>query len=353
MKQHYIYGSLTRISDLESVPFEIDPIGRSNWETGDYILGKILDPGGNDLKIELPNGRMRGVIEGDLIVGALGERFATLEVTGTWKDVDDTLKMHVLTAAGLMGKLVSKSVFLPQLMEIKYMGHISREGKKVTMGQFVPSINELSFQTPTVLIMGTSMSAGKTTAARIIAHMFKAAGYKVIGAKLTGAGRYKDIVALKDVGADSIYDFVDVGLPSTIVRPEVYRQKLTTLLSLIQQQEGDVAIIEIGASPMEPYNGDIAFEAIKDQISCTVLCASDPYAVFGLMKAFELTPDIVSGITTNTEAGRQLVRSLCDVEALNLIDPTTQGMLRHVLQETTGLDLSAKDIGEAQQFFVN
>lgn len=342
MKQHYIYGSLTRISDLETNEFAAEQLSRSLWQTGDYILGKIIDPGGNDLKIELPNGRMRGVIKGDFIVGALGERFATLEVTGTWKHVDESLKMHVLTAAGLLGKLTSKSVFLPQLMEIQYMGHACRNGKKVTMGQFVLESRNLSFRTPTILFMGTSMSAGKTTAARIVTHLFKTAGHKVVGAKLTGAGRYKDIVALKDVGADAILDFVDVGLPSTIVPEEVYQEQLPKLLSKIQEQEADVAIVEIGASPLEPYNGALAYKAIKDHIKCTVLCASDPYAVLGLMKAFDLTPDIVSGITSNTEAGRQLVRTLCDVEALNLIDPTTQGVLRHVLQDTTGLELTGQ-----------
>ena len=353
MKKHYIYGSLTRISDLESKPYEIDQMGRSNWETGDYVLGKIIKAGGNDLKIELANGRMRGIIEGDFLLGALGERYATLEVTGSWKGVDDTLKMHVLTAAGLLGKLSSKSVFVPELMEIQYMGHAVRNGKKVRMADFIPTMDEKPFCTPTVLFMGTSMSAGKTTSARIVTHVFKTAGYKVVAAKLSGAGRYKDIVALKDAGADAIFDFVDVGLPSTLVNKKVYQERMTQLLSLIQGAQADIAIIEIGASPLEPYNGDIAFSAIRDHIKCTILSASDPYAVYGLMKAFEIRPDIVSGITSNTEAGRQLVRTLCEVEALNLIDPLTQGVLRHVLTETTGLDLPVQGIEEAPQFFVN
>ena len=343
MKHQYIYGSLTRISDLESTPFDVVPLDRSQWETSDYILGEIIDPGGNDLKIELPNGRMRGIIQGDRLIGALGERYATLEVTGTWKEVDETLRMHVLTAAGLLGKLTSKSVFLPPLMQIQYMGHVSREGKKVSMKDFIPESNGIPFNTPTVLFMGTSMSAGKTTSARIVTHMFKSAGYKVVGAKLCGAGRYKDIVALKDVGADTILDFVDVGLPSTIVPPGLYRQRLPKLLSLIQETEADIAIIEIGASPLEPYNGDIAYNTIKEAVKCTILSASDPYAVYGLMKAFSLVPDIVTGITANTEAGRQLVRSLCDLEALNLIDQNTRGILKHILEETTGLKLTGQE----------
>ena len=34
----------------------------------------------------------------------------------------------------------------------------------------------------------------------------------VIGTKLTGAGRYRDILAMRDAGADYIFDFVDAGL---------------------------------------------------------------------------------------------------------------------------------------------
>ncbi|MDH3698629.1 MAG: hypothetical protein OEQ81_08180 [Flavobacteriaceae bacterium] len=343
MKQSYIYGSLTRISDLQEKPFDVEPQERSAWATGDYILSEIFDAGGNDLQIELPSGRMRGVIGGDLLVGALGERFATLEVTGSWKEVDGTLKMNVLTAAGLLGKLTSKSVFIPQLMQIRYLGHVVRNGKKVCMEDFIKQTDIVKYSTPTVLFMGTSMSAGKTTSARIVTNLFKTAGYKVVAAKLSGAGRYKDILALKDGGADAIFDFVDVGLPSTIVSPELYKERLPLLLSMIQSVKADIAVIEIGASPLEPYNGDVAYKAIKDQLACTILSASDPYAVYGLMKAFELKPDIVSGITSNTEAGRQLVRTLCDVEALNLIDPKTTRFIKHILEETTGLKFEGRE----------
>ncbi|NND15717.1 MAG: hypothetical protein HKN89_05290 [Eudoraea sp.] len=346
MKQPYIYGSLTRISDLEKKPFDVVPIERSEWETGDYILTEIIDAGGNDLKMELSNGRERGVMGGDHLIGALGERFATLEVTGTWREVDNSLKMNVLTAAGLLGKLTSKSVFIPPLIQLRYIGHASRDGKKVCMRDFISHIEVSDYNTPTVLFMGTSMSAGKTTSARIVTNLFKAAGYKVVGAKLSGAGRYKDILALKDVGADAIFDFVDVGLPSTIISPDLYKKRLSLLLSMIQNVDADVAVIEIGASPLEPYNGDIAYEAIKEKVACTILSASDPYAVHGLMKAFDLRPDIVSGITSNTEAGRQLVRTLCDVEALNLIDPTTTRFLKHILEETTGLKFEGRETYE-------
>ena len=67
------------------------------------------------------------------------------------------------------------------------------------------------------------------------------------------------------------------------------------MLSEISLSQPDIAVIEIGASPLEPYNGDQAIEAIRKNVICTVLCASDPYSVLGVMKSFELMPTIVSG----------------------------------------------------------
>ena len=69
MKNKYIYASLTRISDLVEKDFEVKQIERSSWETGDYVLTKIIDPGSNILSLELPSGRMRGVIGKELVIG--------------------------------------------------------------------------------------------------------------------------------------------------------------------------------------------------------------------------------------------------------------------------------------------
>ncbi|MGB5318806.1 MAG: hypothetical protein WBN25_07110, partial [Eudoraea sp.] len=178
MNHQYIYTSLTRISDLAEIEFYVEKLDRAAWETGDYVVSKIIDPGSNTLNLELTTGRMRGVIGGESIIGALGERFATLEATGTWRKVKADLKMNVLTGGGLMGKLTSKSVFLPNMMEVNYTGHVFRNGKKLTMNDFVETVKSIPFNTPVVLFVGTSMSAGKTTSARIVTSLFKTAGYR-------------------------------------------------------------------------------------------------------------------------------------------------------------------------------
>ena len=92
MNHQFIYTSLTRISDLAEIEFDVEKLDREHWETGDYVVSKILDPGGNTLKLELTNGRMRGVIGGESIVGALGNVLRLLRPPGPGGKLKPTLK---------------------------------------------------------------------------------------------------------------------------------------------------------------------------------------------------------------------------------------------------------------------
>jgi len=333
MNSKFIFTSMLRISDLDKKPFAVDKLEKIHWKTGDYVVGKITNTGNERMKIELINGRMRGIMKDDLVIGALGERYATLEATGSWREVEEDGIMHLLTGAGLMGKCTSKSAFLPNLIEIEYVGHVTRDDQVCKMDDYVKLTKESEFKTPVILLVGTSMSAGKTTVARIIVNHLKRAGLKIVAGKLTGASRFRDILSFKDVGASHIFDFVDMGLPSSIFPREKYRKKLMQLLSHINNVKADVAVIELGASPLEPYNGDVAFEELKSSVKFIVLCASDPYAVYGVMKSFKLKPDLVTGIATNTLAGAELIEKLCGVKALNLINPDTSDTLKQILNE--------------------
>jgi hypothetical protein len=142
---------------------------------------------------------------------------------------------------------------------------------------------------------------------------------------------------MRDAGADVAADFVDVGLPSTAVPADDYRPALRALLGLLSAGAPDVIVAEAGASPLEPYNGAAAVTELAGSVSCTVLCASDPYAVVGVMSAFQLRPDLVSGRATSTDAGIALIERLTALPALNLLDPTSAGALDGILRERLGV----------------
>ena len=324
--------SMTRVADFEQEDIVLKPLERSAWAMGQYVACRVATPPGT-MRVELRNGRMAEVSEGDILIGAFGDRFATLEATGSWEGVGDDGKMSLLTSAGIFGKISSISSYIPQLIDLQYIGHVYRDDQHLSMKDFCVLEDYPKFNTPVILINGTSMSAGKTTAAKILIRQLRLAGLKVIGAKLTGAGRYRDTLGMYDSGAEYVIDFVDAGLPSTVVDRNEYFAALKYMLGNIQKQNADIAVIEIGASPMEPYNGTLAIKYINPHIKFRLLCASDPYAVYGVMKAFGAKPDLVCGIATNTKGGRRLIEKLCDVRSLNIIYPDQKVKLRALLNE--------------------
>lgn len=332
-----IFTSLTRISDLATVPFEVKKLPRDQWDDGDYVVGKVESQATYGNRIELADGRMIEVAQGDDLVGAFGVRAATLEVVGSWQDIGDERGMQALTGAGLMGRATSVSPHIATLLDLDYRGHAVRHGKKIRMDDFVDPVVETRYDIPTILIIGTSMSSGKTTVGRMIVRQLSRSGLSVAGAKLTGAGRYRDTLAMRDAGADVIYDFVDGGLPSTVCSRPKYLDALSVVLQKLVDAAPDVVVAEAGASPLEPYSGDVLMDEIREQVKVTVLCASDPYAVVGVTQGFGFEPDLVAGIATTTSAAVNLVTKLTGIRALNLLDPESHTELATLLKDKLGV----------------
>jgi hypothetical protein len=332
-----VYGSLARIADFSNSNFDVQALPRSEWATGDYVEGEVTGTPSALYQMEDRDGHIVRVEPGDWTIGALGDRAATLEGVGSWRDVGEDGVMHALTSAGLFGRFTSMSQLLPEPLQLSYRGHLCRGGQKVTMSQFALRSKTFKFSVPTILLVGTSMSAGKTTAGRRVCKELDRAGLYVIGAKLTGAGRYRDILSFLKTGATRIYDFVDSGLPSTVVPEADFRNAIRPLLNKINDNAPDFLVAEAGASPLEPYNGAALMDELDGNVVCTILCASDPYAVVGVQQAFGLKPDLVTGPATQTSAAIELVWKLTGLRGINVIDPASKGAFRAFLDEKLGL----------------
>jgi hypothetical protein len=334
VKPRYVLTSVCRIADFDRFEFGLTTLPRERWASADYVAAEVVGQPSRLYGFELTNGRVIEPMEGMRLIGALGTRAATLEATGDWRAVDETGAMHALTGAGLLGKATSVSPALAQLTRLSYLGHVARGDTTLSMQGFVSRPKGERFAIPTILLVGTSMSSGKTTTGRIIIHELKRSGLRVAGAKFTGAGRFRDVLSFEDAGADTIVDFVDAVVPR-----EEFDIAMRVMLDRLAQSGADVLVAEAGASPLEPYNGEAVVNALGGQIRCTVLSASDPYAVLGVQQAFKVSPQLVTGPTANTDAGIELVRKLTGLTALNLLEPTTHVELRRVLGACLGRDL--------------
>jgi hypothetical protein len=339
VKPHYFFSSVTRCSNLWCEPFETKRLDRVHWATGDFVVGRISGERNRLYRCETKSGRMTDMVTGDLMVGAFGRRAATLEGVGDWRAVGPDEQLEALTSAGLLGKSTSTSPMFPSLMHMQYVGHAVRRGEKVSMMDFVVPALPRPLDIPVILLIGTSMSSGKTTCGRVIIRALKYLGFNVAAAKLTGSARYRDILQFRDAGAAHVTDFVDAGLPSTVCDEARYRQAFDLMITRVAASDTQVLVAESGASPLEPYNGATVVKELADKTCFTVLCASDPHAVLGVQTAFGpgLKADIVSGPAANTSAASDLVMQLCGLESLNLIDRRNYPELSRRLMQALGV----------------
>ncbi|MFB6347506.1 MAG: hypothetical protein ABEK50_17450 [bacterium] len=322
---NYLYGSCCRIADFPDQEFTVEPIEFPRWDTGDYVIGKVSTRPAPQARIEAPSGRTIEPLEGEYIVGALGTRQATRGIVGDWRDIDpQNPRMNVIGGGGVIGKVTSISPTLYSSTQLSYEGHVHVDNQKSNMSDFAiqtPASNELS--KPVILVLGTSMSSGKTMSARVITRLLVEMGYSPLACKLSGSGRYHDVLSMGDAGAEEIYDFVDAGLPTTVVPESEFRSPIRSLLSHIDSHQGHPLVVEIGASPLEPYNGAVAIEEVQPNVEFSLITASDPYSVVGLRSAFEMEIDLVTGIATNTSAGIELVEELSGLPALRIPSPNS------------------------------
>jgi hypothetical protein len=329
-------GSVARITDFDANPPGFEPLSREHWATGDYVVGEVLETGELPCRVETKTGRIARIAPGDLALGALGSRAATLEAVGDWQGIGEDGVMQQLSAACVFGHRTSLSQWTHPLADLRYRGHAMRDGHKLTMRDFV-KVADRDLTAPVVLIVGTSMDSGKTVAGKEIIRALKRRGLRVAGAKLTGVGRLQDIMAFDDAGADYVTDFMAAGLPGTVVPAADYEPALRDLLAMIAATEPDVLVAEAGASPLEPYNGETVLRILAPSLAMLVVCASDPYAVVGVVDAFDRQPDLVSGRAASTDAAIALVEKLTGLHALNVLEPASREPLDRMLAERLGL----------------
>ncbi len=328
-----VYASVTRIADLEdrASEYEVETRPRTDWETGEYVVARVTKRPAPDVRVENPHGRRVELMEGETVIGALGTRRATRGYVGSFRDVGEDGVMNIMTGGGVLGKVTSTSPYSPTPIEVEYVGHVVADGEVERMQNHAVTSDKTELETPVVLVLGTSMSAGKTMSGRVVTRVLVENGYEVAACKLTGAGTYNDVLSMEVAGAEPIYDFVDAGMPTTVVPEETYREAVEPLLG--RMREADVVVAEVGASPLEPYNGEAAVEMVGDDVAFTLLCASDPYAVVGVENSFGHSPDLVAGIATNTAAGVDLVEKLTGCPALNLQKEETKKTLEVMLTD--------------------
>jgi hypothetical protein len=298
-------------------------------ESGAVVAARVLNDKNTYNQLEDVHGRLSVVQSGDRIVGALGHRNALHGYEGVLPTkVAAGSRLNLLNLGGVIGECVSHNPDVGPPFEVEILGQVlvfpefqSRVGKPANIVQCALSPSEGHGSVPVIYIAGTCMNSGKTAAACTIIRKLCQAGYRVGGAKLTGVSLIRDILAMRDYGAEWSYDFTDTGVVSSTAETSTKTARI--LFDELRSKGAQLIVAETGDGIMGEY-GVQAILGDKDLMSRSaafVLCANDPAGVAGAVRELDerygIRADVVAGPATDNQVGTRFIEREFHIPGVN------------------------------------
>ena len=276
--------------------------GNLQPQVGDLVLAKVEEIGQHK-RIDLATGRKAHLFVGDEIIVVYGSRYAPDQFEA---EVPlDLSPCHLIAAGGLAGMVVSQHIKIDIPTSITPIGLLAdNKGQRINISDWALSPTNYIGQRPfTIAVVGTSMNSGKTTTAANMIRGLVNSGFRVGAAKITGTGSGNDTWLMRDAGASPIFDFTDVGFPSTYLIPfKELERILTTLLSQVAAAEVDVIVIEIADGLYQEETSKLvsspAFRRSVDGILFAANSALAATAGVLWLKEFQIPVLAISGVVT-------------------------------------------------------
>ncbi len=211
----------------------------------DVVVAEVVEIG-QHTRIEYDNGARSQLFGGDLLGLAFGHRYATRQWRGRVPDSIETF--HMLSIGGLCGEVVDMSPIMEPPTIVKPLGYLlNGDSTRANLTHYGLEKRALPQTRPkAVLVVGSSMDSGKTTAAFSIINGLSKSGAKVSAAKLTGTASAKDVLLMHDAGAARVLDFSDAGHASTAeCDVEELRSIATSILAELVGDRPEYVVLEI------------------------------------------------------------------------------------------------------------
>ena len=267
---------------------------------GDLVLGEIVSIGQHK-KVQLAEGRFSEGYAGDTVVMVCGDRYAPDQFEGY-----SEIRQHecdVLAGGGIVGRMESAHDSMAKTTKLRPIGlPIDAQGEVINIANYAIAPSAIPDHVTVIGVFGSSMNAGKTTAAASLAHGLKRAGCNVEGVKATGTGAFRDFNAFQDAGVRAS-DFTDAGMGTTY-RVPLHRIEtgFEALVGAAASRGAEVVVVEIADGVFQAETAQILKGSrIKDRMDTVLFAAPDALGTVGgvsIMKEYGLTPFAVSGMVT-------------------------------------------------------
>lgn len=277
-------------------------------QPGDVALFEVLELGKHET-VQSDSKRNVRIIEGDHLLAAFGNRYATGQFEGYVPD-KPTIQNDIIAIGGVVGHLKSKNAAFEHIppTTVKLLGYAVDAGGKVINTRYLGESRSaftgvVPNKAKVILSVGSSMDSGKTTSAAFLCRGLKTTGKQVVYIKLTGTVYTKDQDLAYDLGADFTCDFSDAGFPSTYMcsREEIL-DLYQTLLNKTSKINPDYIVIEI-ADGLVQQETDFLLKSndfMKTVSSVMLSCGDSLAAFYGIeyLDKLGFPPVVLSGIFT-------------------------------------------------------
>lgn len=289
-----------RVDRAHAIGLERDVV-RAN--AGDLVVGRVGEIGSHR-RLQLANGRVADLYEGDLVVLAAGDRYASDQFEGIAQI--DPSGADMLASGGVIGSMRHRHQRMGMPTRILPLGLLSDvEGQVLNLEAYALPAVPAGARPWVVGVVGAAMNAGKTTTVASLIRGLARAGYAVAGIKATGTGAFGDVHAYADAGARFVGDFTDAGMVSTY-RHALARIEgaLETLLAHAAASGSEVAVVEIADGIFQAETAALLRSSRARRLFDGVLfAAGDPLAAAAGAQALAdlgLVPAATTGLVSRS-----------------------------------------------------
>lgn len=314
----------------------------SNPSPGDVVLARVEKIGKNT-SLELVEGRRSTLHEGDLVVVAFGNRYATLQFEGYARLDGD--RCDLLSMGGLCGLVESKHDSVSEPSKLRILGAIGDEkGRPVRLSDHAlsPALSPRQAAPRVIGVLGTSMDAGKTYTVRSSVLGLRKQGLRVAAIKLTGTASGRDRFSMLDAGATPALDFIDAGQPSTyLCSTKALMDIYGILVSQATAQRADCIVIELADGLVQRETTALMTNPrFIGSVNAWLLAANDAPGAAGavsILKAWGITPLAITGNASRSALVRQEVEAATGIACVPAADIETGELNTQLLTATRRL----------------
>ncbi len=304
-------------------------------DPGTVVIVRALGENPRYPELETTDGSCVPVRRGRIIAGALGSRQALRGFVGhppaTLARGD---RLHLLNLGGVIGRCVDAARDMGEAIPVEVLGCAGRDGRIINIRDAaLPEVHRLGTTAPIVLVLGSCMSVGKTTATLEIIRALAQRGMKVGAGKVSGVACLRDTRRMQEAGACAAYNFVDCGMASTAGADDL-SSVARRIAKRLDADGVDAMVIELGDGLLGHYGvaGVLDDRKLIANVGAVVFCASDLVSAWGgreLLARRGLRIDVVSGPATDNMAGSSYIEAELGLPAANGL--TEPGKLAGIL----------------------